>query len=260
MKKVFLISLISLLFAHSMLAQKTIETITSDCHLQFFPDNQEFIITTEEEDFTFTLEAMYNIMQKDVIKSFGLQEKYDTELKVNMFKKTAEYQELYESLCYEYDIITTFNKGYVLIKFDKETHYDLQKRCFNIKIKFDNNYLCSTPNYYSFGGGIALTYPSSYITFKKVANPWNYFGQDVFNILKTITIPEETALMIEENYPNSLLLVFKIQKSTKEFRPIKGNEQYGYYQPIVLGQTIGAYIVNEKTGEVYSDMSSIFKK
>ncbi|MBR6439408.1 MAG: hypothetical protein IKS65_09570 [Bacteroidales bacterium] len=77
-------------------------------------------------------------------------------------------------------------------------------------------------------------------------------------MLKTIVIPEEIALKIEENYPSSLLIVFQIQKSAEEFIHLYDN--VGWYSPIVLGKTVGAYIVNEKTGEVYSDMSSIFKK
>ncbi|MBR6439409.1 MAG: hypothetical protein IKS65_09575 [Bacteroidales bacterium] len=133
MKKLFLIALISIVFANSMYSQQTITSITDGCRIKFFPDKKEFVFTSDEEEFSeevfrFPLETASACLKKDVIKFYGLQKKYDTELKVSMFKKTDEYQELYENLCYYYEAMTNPNiKGYFFIQLDKETKYDLKQ-------------------------------------------------------------------------------------------------------------------------------------
>jgi len=93
---------------------------------------------------------------------------------------------------------------------------------------------------------------------QKVATNENSYGFWQYNILRTPVISEETALKIEENLNNSsILIIFKIQKSNIENKPILGVSGYTMEVPFVLGKTIGVYIVNTATGEVYADISNI---
>lgn len=63
--------------------------------------------------------------------------------------------------------------------------------------------------------------------------------------------------MVRKNpYCNArLLIIFKLTTTSQEKKQVAN---YIIPQNFVIGKAIGAYIVNEKTGEVYADMSSVF--
>ena len=257
MKKIVVL-LISILFANGAFAQITLQSITKDCIASFNPNDKEFKFRNENGKLvTRSTDEIAALLRKDVIGYFDLSDKYDTPLKTSAFKKSEEYATLVSRINKECDSIMQ-NKSYMLYSLYNNSPYDMAKHCFNFKIDFDNLAKCSTPGYFSFGGGLALTFPTSYMTYKKIATNENIYGYKNYNILKTPTISEETALRIEENMNNvSILIVFKTVKSVMEDKPVIGVSGYVMEMPFILGKTIGVYLVNERTGEVYVDMSNI---
>ncbi|MBP5771127.1 MAG: hypothetical protein J6W75_07165 [Bacteroidaceae bacterium] len=260
MKKV-LVLLISVLLANGAAAQITLQSITKDCFSSFHPNDKEFWFSNIDGQFIkCTTEEMSALLHKDVIAYYGLGEKYNTALKISVFKKSAEYSTYVERLNKERDNFVQ-NKSYMLYSLASNSPYDINRHCFNFKIEFDNLAKCNAPNYYSLGGGLALTFKSSYITYKKVLTNENIYGCKHYNVLRTPTISEETALRIEENQSNvSLLFVFIPTKSISENKPVIGMSGYVMTMPYVLGKVIGVYIVNEQTGEVYADISNILNQ
>ena len=261
--KNILVLLISIFFANYAYSQTTLKSLTKDCFISFSPDNrlEEFKFINEYGEWVECSTAnMAALLRKDVIAYYGLEDKYDTPLKISAYKKTDDYQDMVERIGEEYYVMTQ-KKSYMLYSLAHNNPYDMAKHCFNFKINFDNIAKCSTPNYFSFGGGLALTFPSAYMTYKKVATDENSYGYWQFNILRTPIIPEETALKIEENLnKSSILFIFKIQKSNIENKPILGVSGYTMEVPFVLGKTIGVYIVNTATDEVYADISNILSQ
>ena len=259
MKKVFIL-LVGILFANIVSAQVTLKSLTKDCFISFYLDDIQGVFKFKNEygeTVKCSTDNMAAILRKDAIAYYGLDEQYNTPLKLSAYKKTDDYLDMTERIGEEYNVMTQ-NKTYFLYSLANNNPYDLAKHCFNFKINFDNIAKCSTPNYFSMGGGLALTFPSTYMTYKKVPTNENNFGYWQYNILRTPTISEETALKIEENLSNtSILFIFKMTKSVIENKPILGVSGYTMEVPFVLGKTIGVYIVNEKTGEVYVDMSNI---
>lgn len=259
MKKILFL-LISIFLANYAYSQNTLKSLTKDCFISFSPENrlEEFKFRDEYGEWVECSTAnMAALLRKDVIVYYGLEDKYDTPLKISAYKKTDDYQDMIERIGEEYNVMTQ-SKSYMLYSLAHNNPYDMAKHCFNFKIIFDNIAKCSTPNYFSFGGGLALTFPSAYMTYKKVATNENSYGFWQYNILRTPVISEETALKIEENLNNSsILIIFKIQKSNIENKPILGVSGYTMEVPFVLGKTIGVYIVNTATGEVYADISNI---
>jgi len=264
MKRLLVIALISMVFANPSFSQKTITSITENCVFKVL-ENEDVrtiqFINAEGKTQKYSVDEISALLQKDVIKYYKLYNKYSTELQVNEFKKTERYQELYNSMMEDYNIVTK-GTGYWMFNMRYNNPYDVKNRCFNIKIGFDDLYRYSASGYLCLKEGVALTYPSTYLSRTQQQSNLATNGVFNYNIVKTTTIPEETALKIEKTLRDPycstrLLLVFKLTKGTKE------KKSAGYYQltqNFVVGETIGAYLVNEKTGEVYADMSSIFKK
>lgn len=255
-----LVLLICIFFANLAYSQATLESLTKDCIISFSPENRlrEFEVRDENGEWVeCSTDNMAALLRKDVIAYYGLEEKYNTPLKISTFKKTDDYQDMVERISEEYKIMTQ-SKSYMLYSLANNNPYNMAKHCFNFKIEFHNIAKCSTPKYFTFGGGLALSFPSAYMTYKKVATNENLYGFWQYNILRTPVISEETALKIEENLKNSsLLIIFKIQKSKFENEPVLGLSGYIMKVPYVLGKTIGVYIVNTTTGEVYADISNI---
>lgn len=263
MKKIVVL-LVSFLFANAMSAQVTYKSYVKDCvfKLKEWDKMKTFeYINSHGEKASCSLDEMAALLRKDVIGYYGLGDKYDTDLKVSMYKKTDDYQDTYETMMEEYNYFTQ-GKGYLLFNLRYNSDYDVVKRCFIFKIGFDDLYRYSQPGYLCFEEGIALTYPAAYLSRNNRTSNLSTNGSYHDNLVKTTVIPEETALKIEDEMKNPycnarLLLIFKLTNTTNEIRNVAG---FRVSQNYIIGKTIGAYIVNEKTGEVYADMSNIFSK
>lgn len=263
MKKVFII-LISIVIANLATAQTTANEAIEGCVFGAM-GNEKFekfgYINSHGEKTTCSFDDIAALLQKDVIGFYGLGDKYNTELKVKAYKQTDDYKDTYETMMEEYDYFTQ-NKGYVLFNLRYNSNYDVAKRCFFFKIGFDDLYRYSQPNYLCFEKGLALTYPSAYLSRTKQETSLATNGTFNYNILKTTTISEETALKIENEMekPNCnarLLIIFKLSKAANEKKVVAG---YYVDQTFIIGKSIAAYLVNVKTGEVYANMSSIFNQ
>lgn len=261
MKKI-LVLLICILFANVLIAQVTFKNLVKDCQFAVV-GNEKYdkfgYFNSHGEKVTCTLDDMVSLLRKDLIAYYGLGNRYNTELKVKAYKQTDDYQDTYETMMEEYNFFTQ-GKGYLLYNLRYNSNYDTAKRCFLFKIGFDDLYKYSQPNYLCFEKGLVLTYPNAYLS--RTTQNTNLASNGIFNynILKTTVIPEEKALKIENEMesPNCnvrLLLIFKITKSATEKKVVGG---YYVNQNFVIGKTIAAYIINQKTGEVYADMSYIF--
>lgn len=199
MKKVFLISLISLLFANSMSAQKAIATITENCVFKVLEiEDVETIqfVNLEGKTKNCSIDDISALLHKDVIKYYHLQNKYSTELQANEFKKTERYQELYNTMMLDYKLITN-GTGYLMYNLRYNNPYDLTNHRFNIKIGTDDLYRYSGNSYLCMKEGLALTYPSAYISRTQQQSSLATNGIFNYYIIKTTAIPEEIALKIE---------------------------------------------------------------
>ncbi len=256
--------LLVILFVNLSFAQTTFKSLTKDCvfRLAEWDKMKTFeYISSHGEKATNTLDQMAALLRKDVIGYYGLYDQYDTDLKISMYKKTDDYRDTYETMMEEYNYFTQ-GSGYLLYNLRYNSNYDVAKRCFIFKIGFDDLYRYVKPGYLCFEEGIALTYPSAYLSRNKMNAQYATNGIYYQNLVKTTVIPEETALKIEEEmkdpYCNArLLIIFKLTNAASDKRSIRG---FMVHKNYILGKAIGAYIVNVKTGEVYADMSSIFSQ
>ena len=263
MKKI-IVSMISILFSHVVIAQTTLKDCIKDCTFAAVGTEkfEKFgYINSHGEKTTCTFDDMAALLRKDVIGYYGLGDKYNTELKIKTYKQTDDYRDSYETMMEEYKFFTQ-GKGYILFNLRYNSNYDVAKRCFMFKIGFDDLYRYSQPNYLCFEKGLSLTYPTAYLTRSKQETNLATNGTFNYNILKTTIIPEEIALKIEKEMENPycnarLLLIFKLTNTAKEKKTVAG---YYIDQDFIIGKTIGAYLINVKTEEVYADMSSIFKQ
>lgn len=222
MKKI-IVSIISFLFAHVVVAQTTLKDLLKDCTFAAVGTEkyEKFgYINSHGEKTTCTFDDMAALLRKDVIGYYGLGDKYNTELKVKAYKQTDDYRDTYETMMEEYKLFTQ-GKGYILYNLRYNSNYDVAKRCFMFKIGFDDLYRYSQPHYLCFEKGFSLIYPTAYLTRTKQETNLATNGTYNYNILKTTVIPEETALKIENEMedPNCnarLLIIFKLTSTANE--------------------------------------------
>ena len=257
MKKYLLLFLASI-GLNTIQAQTSIEEIEKDCSISFSIENKEFsFFDTNRNEKKLSTGHMRALLSNDVICYCDLEDKYDTDLKKSVFKKSDEYKKYLSQMSAEQNAVKQQN-SYVLYNLKRKATYDMNTKSFNFRIDFDNNDICSAQGFYSFGGGLALSFPASNMSYKKVRTNENNYGYWNYNILKTPTISEETALKIEENISSvSILVVYKIESSKNEKIPVLGLPGYTMTMPVILGKAIKTYIVNRDSGEVYADISSI---
>jgi hypothetical protein len=257
-----IVLLITVLYSIGAFPQTTLNDILKGCIFGSVENDkiEHFkYINSHGEKATCSIDDMAALLRKDVVAYYGLGDKYNTELKIKTFKQTDDYNDTFETLMEEYNYFTQ-GKGYVMYNLRYNSDYDTAKRCFLFKVGFDDMYRYSKPGYLCFGGGLSLTYPSAYLSRTRQESQYATNGIYNYNILKTTIIPEATALKIENEMENPycnarLLIIFKLTTTSQEKKQVAN---YLIPQNFVIGKAIGAYIVNEKTGEVYADMSSAF--
>ena len=263
MKKV-LIVLISTLLANGVAAQTTFNSLIGSCSLGVIEnDKMEHFkfINSQGKSVSCSIDEMYALLRKDVVSYFGLEDTYNSELKIKAYKQTEEYKNNYSLLMADYNKVTQ-GKAYLMYNLRYNKKYDVTKHCFLFDIGFDDLYRYSQPGYLCFENGLALTFPTAYLSRKRQSSNLATNGIYNYNTLKTTTISEAMALKIEDEmddpYCNArLLLIFKLTNTATERKQVSN---WIIPQHFVIGKTIAAYIVNEKTGEIYADMTKIFNQ
>lgn len=263
MKRLICIVLTLLIFVSVTIAQ-TYKEIIGKCRVEAVSDFEEYksfyIYLPDNTKKEITIEKMASLLRKDVITYFDLDTKYNSDLKKSVFKKTSEYSELYQRLMGDYNIVKGSN-CFLLYNLRYNNKYDVSKHNFSFKLGIDELYRYSPmPNNICFKGGISLSYPTKYVTRKQERNSLTTTG--IYNTitLSTPSISEQTAIKIEDEidspYCNAnLLFVFKLTQSAIEKKTVSGCI---IPQEYIIGKTVGAYLVNVKSEEIYADFSNIF--
>jgi len=180
-----------------------------------------------------------NLLTNRIIDYYGLSEKYNTPLKGKVFLDSPEGKELSNKFQKLYDETVT-KEFYYYYDFDaKRTKYNLNTRRMDTDFFWDEyTERQISKGYIAFHGGLLLSLP-------KAISYFTYSGN-----LKRLSIPiksETIALEIEENSKDyALLFVFNLKGAS---------QAYSFVLPDrVWGKTKQAYIVNKKTGTIYSDI------
>jgi len=186
---------------------------------------------------------LIGMLQKDVIGYHALEQKYNTELKRKVFLESKEAKDLLNEMETIYNEIKT-KDFYYLRDFNSiyHTKYNLSTQSMDTEIlisrdqsgiPFNQRSVKTGTPYISFGS-LWLSIPNT-ITIKQ-------------GVFQNVTIPlqnQAMALEIEENIEDcALLVVFNLDKVIDE-RPHRGI--------VISGNTKYAYIVNRRTGKIYSD-------
>lgn len=96
---------------------------------------EELISEHKISDFV-AYEQLKHLESLDVIAFYALSEKFDTPLKIKIFKKTQAYAKLLENL--RISLASLPDKNFTM-EFDKIASYDLKKGTFGVKLDFTNN-------------------------------------------------------------------------------------------------------------------------
>lgn len=197
-------------------------------------------------------EQVVNILNKDIIAYNLLNDQYSTELQKKVFLETQEGRLITKKFNELYNFVKT-HKFYYLKKLDigkyasNKCEYNLKTHCFDIceyvQGKYHNDQI-SNSGYLNFSH-ICLNFTP---ILKKL--PYEYSAWDTKCTYQNFSIPfrnEKLALEIEENINDcALLLIFKLSHSKKLKTSLFTNS-------FIFGKTISAYIINTKTGKIYSD-------
>ena len=100
MKKV-LIVLISTLLDNGVAAQTTFNSLIGSCSLGVIEnDKMEHFkfINSQGKSVSCSIDEMYALLRKDVVSYFGLEDTYNSELKIKAYKQTEEYKNNYSLL------------------------------------------------------------------------------------------------------------------------------------------------------------------
>jgi len=191
--------------------------------------------------------GVINLLKKDVIAYYGLEKKYDTELKRKVFSTSQERRELYTEMEIFYNEVIK-KDFYYLHDFEGtyKTKYNLSTQSMETDIGID----ARAPYLVLLTGNLSLSIPKAVTSYAT----WTGHFRNV-----SIPLKDETqALEIEENIEDcALLIVFNLEGTTKR-APVATSGSSGVEgQDFILGKTKYAYIVNKKTGKIYSDSPEI---
>lgn len=212
--------------------------------------NKHFTIIGDRDfDDGLSIKEITALIKKDVFNYFYLDTKYNTPLQKKAFCKTKEYTD-YMSLinCHHTDIFD--RKFYILYNLKRNNPYNLNKEAFVFEINPVNYSHINTLGYLGLGNNINVFLPNNLLTIKKREScP-----------LQTITIPisdENLALKIEqdmEKYDCSTYLMFIVKLNGIK---IEKSPSFIYSEENILTKTLGLYIVNTETKEIYCDLTKL---
>ena len=231
-----------------MFAQQSVSDIIKDCHLVYdtkdYRPNQKIIYRTKdgetEELPLYKLKWIYDL---DVIPYYRIQG-YDTDLQKELYKETDEYKEYVKKLSSIRDSIKCSSFYYV---HRLESNYDLNKLAFAYNIELYEGGYTNIPGYINHGK-FCFEYATKRFPYNniEISVRQSYVGDKYYN--QRIYLPvknKQTALKIEQAGKNkAVLFVFKIDS-------VKMVQHSFFKEELALARTVGIYIINTETGEVY---------
>ena len=193
-------------------------------------------------------------MNKDVFGYFGLNQKYETPLQKNAFKKTEEYANYLSQLNYDYSCLSG-SKFYILYNLRYNSEYDINKKSFIFRIGVLDWQRTNQSGYIGFGKNICTTFPANKLNIKRTRE----YNNELY-AYQYIQIPiadEDLALKIEEDMSNPycstcLMFVVELNKVSSEKHP-----EFPWAQNNILAKTVNLYMVNTKTEQIYCDLSEL---
>lgn len=198
-------------------------------------------------------------MKADVFSYFSLLEKYDSDLKKSMFKKTDEYKLLLDSLSKIKNSLLSETYYQISLNqvYEFSIEYDIQKKGFLVAIGNVLPYHCQVAFLPKVIGEIEFKQLNISKKYNLSSNSNNSYTQYLFFPMK-----EEEAIILENNKENvEYLLVFNIEGlQTSRFSDqdfIKDNQQNCKVE-VAKGGDLRFIIFNEKTNLIYLD--KLFRK
>lgn len=209
---------------------------------------------SEDEYNICKVDQVASLMNKDVFGYFGLNQKYETPLQKNAFKKTEEYTNYLSLLNYDYSCLSA-SKFYILYNLRYNSEYDIDKKSFIFRVGVLDWQRTSQSGYIGFGKNICTSFPTNKLNIKKERE----YNNELY-AYQYIQIPianEDLALKIEEDMSNPycstcLLFVVELNKVSSEKHP-----EFPWAQNNILAKTINLYMVNTKTEQIYYDLSEL---
>ena len=236
-------------------AQKSYDDIIDECYQIDAKNGKVYLSGGNEDEYEVcTVKQIASLMEKDVFGYFGLNQKYSTPLQKSAFTKTEEYANYMSEIDYHHSYIFD-SKFYILYNLRYNQAYDLNKKAFVFRIMVLDFLKTNQTGYLGFGKNINAMFPTSRFSTKKEreSNGELYSKQYI-----QIPIADENlALKIEGDISNPycstcLMFAVKLYKTSTEKHP-----EFSLEQDNILTKTIGLYIVNTKTKEVYCDLTKL---
>ena len=243
MKK-FLFSLALSCLCVGIYAQKTdLSLLLNDCRKVEQTISNVFYFDVGKE--TIKLNQMSGLLSKDVFCYYNLTQ-YDTELKRNVFIKSEKHAQYYAAMLQDFNKVKQ-DKYYFRfsLRYNHGKEYNLTQKAFFFQCWLNEVNYASIPGYINLGG-LCVSYPQNLITVKTYDHR---NGMQYIQSFKASIKDESIALKIEENMNDcSILFIIKLEKSTKR--------QTGLFaEDFILAKTDEIYIVNNRTGEIYINLT-----
>lgn len=235
--------------------QKSYEDVINECYEIDHKAGTFYLSGGNEDEYNICkVVQVASLMNKDVFGYFGLNQKYETPLQKNAFKKTEEYATYLSELNYDYSCLST-SKFYILYNLRYNTAYDIDKKSFIFRIGVLDWQRTNQSGYIGFGKNICTTFPTNKLNIKRTRE----YNNELY-AYQYIQIPiadEDLALKIEEDMSNPycstcLLFAVELNKVSSEKHP-----EFPWAQNNILAKTVNLYMVNTKTEQIYCDLSEL---
>jgi hypothetical protein len=247
--------LIAIMCSIYALGQVSYEDVISECYKIEHKTGEFYLSGGNEDEYNICkVEQVVSLMNKDVFGYFGLNQKYETPLQKNAFKKTEEYANYLSALNYDYSCLST-SKFYILYNLRYNNAYDVDKKSFIFCIGVLDWQRTNQSGYIGFGKNICTSFPTNKLNVKRTRE----YNNELY-AYQYIQIPitdEDLALKIEEDMSNPycstcLLFVVELNKVSSEKHP-----ELPWVKDNVLAKTINLYMVNTKMEQIYCDLSEL---
>ncbi|MDD4761000.1 MAG: hypothetical protein PHU66_09355, partial [Bacteroidaceae bacterium] len=235
--------------------QKSYEDLTNECYKIEIGTGKFYLSGGSEDEYNICkVEQVASLINKDVFGYFGLNQRYETPLQRNTFKKTEEYANYLSELTNDYSCLSA-SIFYILYNLRYNSAYDINKKSFTFRIGVLDWQRTSQSGYIGFGKNICTSFPANKLNIKRTRE----YNNEVY-AYQYIQIPiadEDLALKIEEDMSNPycstcLLFVVELNKVSSEKHP-----EFPLVQNNILAKTLNLYMVNTKTEEIYCDLSEL---
>lgn len=235
--------------------QVSYKDVINECYKIEHKTGEFYLSGGSEDEYNICkVDQVASLMNKDVFGYFGLNQKYETPLQKNAFKKTEEYANYLSQLNYDYSCLSD-SKFYILYNLRYNNAYDVDKKSFIFRIGVLDWQRTNQSGYIGFGKNICTSFPTNKLNVKRTRE-----YNDELYAYQYAQIPiadEDLALKIEEDMSNPycstcLLFVVELNKVSSEKHP-----EFPWTQNNILAKTVNLYMVNTKTEQIYCDLSEL---